>query len=476
MRKFRLLFAVAATALLIAWQLHEGSKAHALFGDFRAFYCAAAATAHGADPYTARAIYECERAPMPIGLYRATPGVAVPAPLPGYALIAFVPLGVLPYLPACALWLAVLLATVFASARALAVLANRPVDAMLWVFAVGYAVIVLPFGELGSLIVAALLYMAVALRRRAWAAAALAAGVATILPHVALPALLGAFLFVPRMRKPLAVLACAAIALDLLCGGPATALEYLRDVLPAHARSEIGSTAQFGMTWMLHGLHFSDSAAIAGGEISYVLMTALGLAAAGVLVKRSGDDAYAALVPPAFAVLGGTFMHYTQIMAAIPAVVLLVLQQTGRARFVFGAALLLLAFPWVWLMGEPTLLIPYAIVAAAIAVEVLECGDSAALRISLCSVLLSGAVLVAAYRFGPGISPHVHAVVARGALAQSSWAQFVRSERSSTGIAWWIGKAPTWIGLLLLTCGCANAVATKNLEAPVVIEQVPVAS
>lgn len=474
MRKTAL--AIGAALILIAWQLHVSSKVEAFFGDFRAFYCAASAAAHGANPYAASAIYACERMPMPFGLYRATPGVAVPAPLPGYALLAFAPLALMPYLAACAAWLGFLLATVFASARALSLLLNRSYDAALWTLSAGFAIISVPFGELGSVIVAAVLCLAVALRRQAWTWAALAGGVALILPHVALPALIGVFLFVPQMRTRLVVLGAALVALDVLCGGPAVALAYVRDVLPAHARSEIGSTAQYGMTWILHGLRASDSAAIAGGELSYAVMTLLGLIAARFLVLRRGDPAYAALIPPAFAVLGGTFMHYTQIMTAIPAALLLFETTANpRARALFAAAILLLVVPWAWALGQPVLIFVYALVCAVVSARMLGWSASAPLRTAFAAVVLTGAILFAGYSFGPGLATHVHAIAPQGGLAQASWEQFVRSQRASTSIVWWIAKAPTWIGLLLLALGCAYVLAKEDFVAPVVVEQVPVA-
>jgi hypothetical protein len=173
----RALIAIAATVLLMIWELYNCSSTRALFGDFRAFYCAGAAVAHGANPYAASAIYACERAPMPLGLAQAPPGVAVPAPFPGYALLAFVPFGVLPYLPASALWLAMLAATIFLSAWILTLLLDRPFEATLATLAVGFAVVSLPYGELGSVIVVALLWLALALRRAAWTWAAVVAGV-----------------------------------------------------------------------------------------------------------------------------------------------------------------------------------------------------------------------------------------------------------------------------------------------------------
>lgn len=413
---------------------------------------------------------------MPLGLYHATSGVAVPAPLPGYALLAFAPIALLPYVLACAVWLAVLLITVFASARALAILLGRKYDQALWTLVGGFAVISLPFGELGSVIVAAVLWMAVALSRGAWAWAAVAGGFAMILPHVALPALLAIFLLVPQMRARLAALALLLLALDVSCGGTAVALSYVRDVLPAHARSEIGSTAQYGMTWILHGLHASDAVAIAGGDVCYAVMTLLGVIAARAFVARRGDPMYAALVPPAFAVLGGTFMHYTQIMVAIPAALLLFDRSAnGRARMLFATALLLLVVPWAWALGQPVLVVVYAIVCAVVAGRVLHWNATAALRCALGSVVLTGAVLFAGFHFGPGLNTHVHAIALHGGLAQSSWEQFIRTQRASTSIVWWIAKAPTWIGLLLLALGCAYVLTKKDFVTPIMVEQVPVA-
>ncbi|HEY9179711.1 MAG TPA: hypothetical protein VIO32_03265, partial [Candidatus Baltobacteraceae bacterium] len=311
-------------------------------------------------------------------------------------------------------------------------------------------------------------------RRGAWGWAAVAAGVAMILPHVALPAILGAVLCVPAMRTRAAALAAVLCVLDLFCGRPAVAISYLRDVLPAHARSEIGSTAQYGMTWILHGLHASDGAAIAGGELSYAVMTLLGLWAAYVLAARRRDAAYAALIPPAFAVLGGTFMHYTQIMVAIPAALLLWAHSTGRVRTLFAVAFLLLAFPWLWALGQPVLVIVYAPVCGFLAAAVLGWNASWALRTALAAAVLTGAVIGAGYYYGPGLPAHVHGLTMHAGLAQASWEQFVRSQRASTGPPWWVGKAPTWIGLLVLALSCAYVLSKENFVAPVAVEKMPV--
>jgi hypothetical protein len=470
----RALIAAAAALLLVIWQLHLSSKTGAFLGDFRAFYCAGAALAHGANPYAAASLYTCERTPMPLGLYHALAGIAVPAPLPGYALLLFVPFGVLPYIWACALWLVVLLGTSVISFFALARLLDREIDAGVWVLAVGFAVIVIPFGELGSLVMAAMLCLAAALRRRLWTAAAIAAAFAMILPHIGIPALLGVFIFVRPMRVRICAVALVLAILDVIAGGLPIALSYVFTVLPAHARAEIGSTAQYGLTWALHGLGAADGPAVLGGEISYVLMVVLGLVASSKMLARSGDLAYAALIPPAFAVFGGTFMHLTQIMIALPAALLLFDRARGSARWTFGAAAVLLAFPWAWVLGQPLLMVVYAAFCAMLARRLLLTTPQVALRATLGSVLVCALIIVAGYHFGAGVSNHVHGIHAQQGLAQSSWGAYIRAERASSGPVWWIAKAPTWCGLALLTLGCAYALTKKQLVASVAVEQVPV--
>jgi hypothetical protein len=471
----RVIAAALAAVLLLIWELHIISSVGAFMGDFRAFACAGAALAHGQNPYAAAALYNCERTPMPLGLYHALAGVAVPAPLPGYAIVLFVPFGVLPYLLACALWLLVLLASSILAFVTLARLLHRPLDAAIWALAAGFAVIVIPFGELGSIVFAALLCAGLYVRAGSWTAAAIAVGCAMILPHVALPAVLAAFCFLPRMRVPLIVVAAVLAVVDVLAGGLHTAVSYVTTVLPEHARSEIGSTAQYGLTWILHGVGASDSVAVTGGELSYAVMVLLGVLVAGQMLRRTADTAYVMLIPPAFAMLGGTFVHLTQIMIAIAPALLLYDRSRGPARLALGAAALLLAFPWAWILGQPPLMAVFAIGAAGLAATALDADASVCLRVAFASVLIGGAIVVAGFHFGAGVPAHVHGIAgASQGLAQAGWGEYIRSQRSSSGPVWWIAKAPTWVGLILLPLSCAFVLAKKDFVLPVAVEQVPV--
>jgi hypothetical protein len=205
-------------------------------------------------------------------------------------------------------------------------------------------------------------------------------------------------------------------------------------------------------------------------------MLVAGTIVAGALARRNGDAAYAPLIPPAFAVFGGSFMHYTEIIVALGAAMLLAVRATSRARGLFSCALLLLALPWLWIFGQPVLIFVFAIASAAVAVLACRFQPAIALRSTLAVVVLAAAIEVVASRYGPALPHSAAASAFNPALAQASWAQFVSASRSSGGIVWWIAKAPTWIGLALLAIGCVRAVVKEDLVAPVTVEHAPVVS
>jgi hypothetical protein len=235
-------------------------------------------------------------------------------------------------------------------------------------------------------------------------------------------------------------------------------------VLPAHTISEVGSTSQYGLTWALHALGLSDRAAIALGDCSYIVMAIAGVAVAGAFVRRSGDAAFAVLIPPAFAVFGGAFMHYTEIMAAIPAALLAYTRATGPLRTAMLTAIVLLAFPWAWALSQPQLIVAFAITGAAIAQLAGGADLRVGLRVALGCALIAAIIIEAGFHFGTGLTGAHIATHLDPALAQASWAEYVRSQRASTGVVWWFAKAPTWIGLALLSLGCLSMATAKRSE------------
>ena len=83
---------------------------------------------------------------------------------------------------------------------------------------------------------------------------------------------------------------------------------------------------------------------------------------AGVLValrlaRRYDDPALTLLVPPAFSLLGGSFVHTGEIAAAVPAALLLFTHAQKYRAWLF-AALLLLAVPWMLATSAAMFLAP----------------------------------------------------------------------------------------------------------------------
>ena len=118
-----------------------------LLRDFNAFYCAGAAIDRGADPYRAEPLGTCERRPRPPAFAQGTAGLAVPAPLPPYALAPFALVARLPYLWAGTVWS---LATVVAfglAAAAIRRVSGVSTAAVIAAFALGGAYAALCLGQ-----------------------------------------------------------------------------------------------------------------------------------------------------------------------------------------------------------------------------------------------------------------------------------------------------------------------------------------
>lgn len=109
-----------APAILAAMIVVTAHQPNYLMGDFRAFYCAGAAVASGADPYRMQPLLACEAATPATSRTPAGDGVAVPAPLPPYALLPFALLSRLPFPLAALAYLVLSVAAGIAGAVVLA--------------------------------------------------------------------------------------------------------------------------------------------------------------------------------------------------------------------------------------------------------------------------------------------------------------------------------------------------------------------
>ncbi len=316
--------------------------------DFRAFYCAGAALDAKRDPYRVEPIRTCQRRVLLASHLELDEQHPLFAPLPPYALALFAVLARLPFWAATRLWvvlnLAALIVALFSMQRLTGLRVWSVVLAML--ASVGFASLVL--GQVVPLVVAALGLAALAVRRGDGRVAAVAAALAALEPHVALPLWLGLALLVPRARVPLVVAGGVLLALSFSFGLRLN-VEYVASVVPAHARAEIANFgAQYSLSALLRWCGVPIGAALVLGSASYVIMLATGLLIATALVRRTCDSAFAVLAPPAAVLLGGPFIHGHQMAVALP-FALLLLATVPHRTFAHAAvlgAIVALAIPW----------------------------------------------------------------------------------------------------------------------------------
>ncbi len=142
-------------------------------------------------------------------------------------------------------------------------------------------------------------------------------------PQIALPAAAALFVAFPPIRLALAFVIVLLGAISIASVGLAQTLGYVTTVLPAHALSEVSRDNQYSLSTVMTALGVPDARAALAGSISYVIVGTLGVLVALRLRRRYADPAIVLLVPPAFSLLGGSFVHTGEIAAAVPASLLL---------------------------------------------------------------------------------------------------------------------------------------------------------
>lgn len=443
MRAMLLVVSLAAAALLAV-----AVSRTAFFGDFRAFYCAGAVALSGGNPYFEQPLHTCELATMGPHLASAWRGVAIPAPLPGYAIAFFALFSLLPFPVAAALWVFVLVASVAAAGLALSRLTRFSPIVLICALALSLFGTSLMLGQVVPLVAGSLCIAALCAERGRWNAAAAAAAVSTIEPHIGVPVCLTLAIFAPRTR-PVLVTAAAVLGISSIAAiGLHANVEYVRSVLPAHTISEIASDEQYSLSVVLQALGAGFASAAAIGAASYLLMAAVGVLLARAAALRLRSAAFLVLVPPAVAVFGGAFVHLTQMAVAVPAALLLA-DRSRAARPYAAAALVLLAIPWP-MAQSPIFAVFAAIIAAAITWEV--CGRS--MRISgACAAAALCAVLALNQLYGRQAahrSLHVPVLAVDARLAEAGWGRMMLGGYSGGDALTWWKRLPTWSGLAVL--------------------------
>jgi len=419
-----------------------------LMGDFRAFYCAGKAVAERANPYLTEPLRTCEATAGPPAEPAFLRTVALPAPLPPYALLLFAPFAMMPFPVAAACYGALLVGSMMLAVALFGRVTGVSSIVLNLVFAPITATVTFYVGQPVPLVFAALAAAALLLRSGRWPAAVACAMFATIEPHVALAAIAGMVIAFPRVRLPMiaggAVLAAASVA-GL---GWATTVSYVRDVVPAHALANVYEW-QFSLTSVLTSTGVGAAAAIRAGELMFAMMTVLGVVVALRLRRLSGDAAVMVIVPPAFALFGGVHVHFQQLAAAFPAILYAVVRYP-RVRTLAVSGLAFAMIPWN-VMGSNLLAGLSPLVAGTFGA--MTVGRRAGLVFALCAACIGfSLLLLALWGFGPAPVHFVARPYPPDALAELSWGDFSRSVlmRPSFMMQWL--RVPTMAGL---ACGLA---------------------
>lgn len=371
--------------------------------DFNAFYCAAKLLSGGDDPYRYAPLYACEAA----NLHPLVHGAVVPAPLPPYAIAWFVPLTWLTFAQASFLWWLVLIASALVVAWAIVELTGLSLVLVAACTIPAILLEALNFGALAPVPIALLCAAAVAVERGRPALAAALLGLTCAEPHVALPSLIAAFLFLPTLRAPLLAALALLVALPtLLPHSFALTGEYFAHVIPAHAASEISNVRQYSLTTALYNAGVREGSALFVGSLQYAAFAVVGIVAAWFLAPSLRPAVV--LAPVAFAVAGGTFIHATQIAGALPLALLLAARQRSAVAW---TAVALLAVPWELFSDVATAGSPSPFTAVA--------------------------------------------VVPPDAWAEAAWRRL--SDQMPVPRFWWLSHVPTYLGLALTYVGAYRA-------------------
>ena len=413
---------------------------------FKAFYCAGLAVDNRANPYRVEPLRTCEHRVSK----EQFPSYAVePAPLPGYALAPWAVLARLPFGTAVKVYVALSIGALGAIGIGIAALTRLP---LVWATLpfVAQWFLNIRYGEIPPFATAGIVLCAWALHERRWWSAAFGAALIALEPHLAAPVWIALLLFSARVRMPLVVVGMALVVVDLAIGGPRQAIDYFSHVLPLQALSEVHANDQFSLTHQLALLSMNDSAALFFGTASYIVMLVVGVAAAWRLSAVTGSADYLALAPPAFVLLGGTFVHDLQYMAALP---LAVVQLARRESTVLGVSALLLSITWSSGLSKIALVVAGA--SAGGIAWIYSRQHSLWFRVATTSITL----VVVAAAFALNLRPQPQSelapstpIVSSTAWAPTAWLAYLEAtpSRSRPSAIDLERKIPIWLAMILL--------------------------
>ncbi|HEX3465293.1 MAG TPA: hypothetical protein VHS78_14695 [Candidatus Elarobacter sp.] len=409
--------------------------------DFRVLYCVGRVVLAGGDPYLVEPLRSCEHAYADPSI-AGSPNIVYPFALPPYVVAPFAALALLPFTTAA--WSYEIAAVV--ALVAAAVLLSRALD--LPPPAVAAAIVVsvgLPSLALGQLVPFELAFIAAtafALVRGKHVAAGVFAALTMLEPHIGVFVVASVALFAPRTRVAVLVSA-AALALAAFAEGGTRWLTTFPAELRLQALAEAHDDAQYSLTAALAWLGVPVQYALLAGSVSTLLAFVLSLVLSRA-VARVSTPAALAVLPPACAVVAGSYIHITQIGLAVPAAFLLARysRTDAVATRLAVAGLVLLAVPWPHVAAEKPVTAAALLV---IAVLLRYAGASyahIAAAVAACWIVL----WPLQNSLPPALARPVLPRAAPGALASTVWIE-VAPQINRDSPRTYVIKLPTWLGL-----------------------------
>lgn len=245
-----------------------------------------------------------------------------------------------------------------------------------------------------------------------------------------------------------------ALGLSLAFGGFAACAEYVSKVLPLQALSELPADGQLSLSVMLHWLGVSDRAALAVGTISYIAVSAVTVAVAGSAASRLKSDAVLAALPAAGAVLGGTYVHGTDIVAAIPLALIMAVQMHGNKVPVALGLTLVVVF-WGAALEPTTGLVSWFALCSVCAGYVLHTFTRNNVFAVASTIIIFGVLSVASRSYGAASYTYMQRRHPSGPALddrypEASWANAIRDRYSTDAPMVWPIRILTWGGLTFL--------------------------
>jgi hypothetical protein len=435
-----------------------------LFGDELAFYCGSSALVHGADPYLHASIFGCERdayTPL-LGAHHAIK-ISTPVVWPPYAIVAFAPFAMLPFGAGLALWL--LLNTVAAASAARRLCVALP-DISPWLINALIGITVLSsglfYGQPTGILLLAIVALGSSYRRRSAPALAMWLALGAIQPHVALAG--GLALLVAGGRWALRPVLGAGLIVALLSAfTPALDLEYVRAVLPAHEAANVLDPWQLAVPSALAQLGLAVPLAVGAGTLIYLVALAAAVFLGAAIARRTGRPEALPWIATLVGTFGAPHVHYQQIAAALPAAFLLI--GASPAPLLATICAYGIAIPWgvfcTMRFGWAFAMLPAF---GALRPSLGGVVRVAAVAAALLCVQIAVAVAFKAFYHPEG--PAVFALLPPGALAERSWAAYIRWEAPSYTAALVAARLVTWIsefGLLVLCVVTACAAGRDRI-------------